>query len=140
MKSILVVDDEPLLAEVLKEELESAGYRTVCAASAHEALAHIAGGTIDLVLSDVRMPFVSGVQLLTSIRARWPERPYVILMSGLADTRSLAALAGGAQGVLGKPICCEELRRMVEGLLDEPKERSQSPASGDGSADVPQTG
>jgi DNA-binding response OmpR family regulator len=140
MKSILIVDDEPLLAEVLKDELESAGYHTVCAASANEALAEIARGTIDLVLSDVRMPFVSGVELLTSIRARWPERPYVILMSGLTDTQTMAALASGAQAVLGKPICCDELRCTVAELLEGPKERSAPPGFDRGSADVPQTG
>lgn len=140
MKSILIVDDEPLLAEVLKDELESAGYRTVCATSANEALDEIARGTIDLVLSDVRMPFVSGVQLLKAIRARWPERPYVILMSGLTDTRTMAVLASGAQAVLGKPICCDELRRKIAELLEEPQERSEPPGFDASSADVPQTG
>lgn len=118
MKSILIVDDEPLLAEVLKDELECAGYRTACASSANEALAQIADGTFDLVISDVRMPDVSGVQLLAAIRARWPERPYVILMSGLTDTRTIAAMASGAQAVLGKPICCDELRGKVAELLE----------------------
>jgi CheY-like chemotaxis protein len=114
MRSILLVDDDPLQTELLKEELELAGYRAACVHSGHDAWAFLEREMVDVVISDVGMPRMSGPQLLEAIRKRWPVRPGVILVSAFADLTPAAALAMGAQALLDKPIDLGELYRHID--------------------------
>jgi CheY-like chemotaxis protein len=136
MKSILLVDDDPLQTDLLKEEVELAGYRAVCVNSGHDALAYLEREMVDVVISDVGMPRMSGPQLLVAIRKRWPVRPGVILVSAFADLTPAAALAMGAQALLDKPIDLDELYRHIGVLCahrDAPPSCNCNCSQGDGS-------
>src|SRR3712207_892544 len=82
---VLVVDDEPLLCDVLVFYLEDAGYETLVAHSGHEALELLSKRPVDAVVSDIRMPSGSGIELLDSIKATMPGKPVVLFMTAHSD-------------------------------------------------------
>jgi excisionase family DNA binding protein len=101
---VLVVDDDDQLREVIRVNLESAGYSVAEAANAENALRAIEGKAPDLVLLDVVMPGVDGWQLLQRMQERHGSIP-VIMFSGQVDEQSVAEVARrGAQDFVGKPF------------------------------------
>jgi CheY-like chemotaxis protein len=84
---VLVVDDNDDVREVILAYLETLGYRTLQAASGHEAVELLAGdgADVDLLMADYAMPGMSGTELARAARAKWPELP-VIVITGYADT------------------------------------------------------
>jgi len=118
MSRILVIDDEQVVRTVVLEILESAGYGVVGAASAEEALARLDGGNFDLVVSDVVMSGLSGLELLEAVRARQASLP-VILVTGAGTYDTLSrALMRGAAGLVTKPFTHAELKQAVAEALD----------------------
>ena len=116
--SILVVDDEPALREILKEELEYLGANVNEAANGHEAFELVRKTSFDAVISDIRMPGGDGVELLTRIRQGHPTMPVVMLITGFADITVEEAYAKGAAAVLSKPFdlgtLTKELVRLIQ--------------------------
>lgn len=78
---ILVVDDEEEVREILAETLEEFGYAVTTAGSGEEALRRLDGDGIAMVITDVRMPGMSGLDLAEQVRRRWPAVK-VVLISG----------------------------------------------------------
>lgn len=115
-KTILVVDDDDLLRQVLTGEMRRLGYVTLQAGSGHEAFALVKEKNVDLVLSDVRMPNGTGIELLDLIRARG-ERPKVLLISGYTDISEAEAVGRGALGLLEKPFDRQRLMDLIESAL-----------------------
>jgi DNA-binding NtrC family response regulator len=100
---VLVVDDEPDLLESCAYFLERAGYETRCASSAAEALEMLQQESFGVVLSDVRMPRMSGMELLSAIRERDPDIE-VLLLTGYPDLQmAVSAIKQGAFDYLAKP-------------------------------------
>jgi DNA-binding NtrC family response regulator len=110
---ILVVDDEPAIRFSLMELLGSAGHQVREAAHAPEALAALEGDPADLVISDLNMPAMDGMQLLEEVRARYPGTLFV-LMTAFGDERAaVRALQAGAYDYLPKPFDNEEIRSIT---------------------------
>ena len=84
-KSVLVVDDEEDLREILRFELEDQGYNVLEADGVDEALSQLSKNHVDVVVSDIRMPERSGIELLKEIRIKHHDKPALIFMSGFAD-------------------------------------------------------
>ena len=78
-KKILVVDDEPAIVSTLKDSLEALGYQSVGASNGKEALQLVDKDAFDLVITDIRMPEKSGIDLLHQLKERHPELPVVII-------------------------------------------------------------
>ena len=92
---ILCVDDEPNIVAALKRLFRGSGYQVITATSGAEALACLEQEPVDLVFSDMRMPGMSGAQLLEQIRQRWPHTTRVLL-TGYSDINStIAAINSG---------------------------------------------
>lgn len=106
---VLVVDDDGDSREVLSLVLADAGYTVETARNAPEAMEKISTFSADLVLSDLQMPGMSGLELIRALRARGDAQP-VILLTG-AETKDLctSAQAYGAAACLSKPANLEEL-------------------------------
>ncbi|MFQ5706345.1 MAG: sigma-54-dependent transcriptional regulator [bacterium] len=103
-KSILIVDDEASVRESLDKALSKAGYATRTAKSGKEALAVLAESSVDLILSDVRMPDVDGIELLKSIKERF-ENIEVILITGYGTIETaVEAMKEGAYDFISKPF------------------------------------
>ncbi|MEO6597983.1 MAG: response regulator, partial [Planctomycetota bacterium] len=114
---VLVVDDEPDLAESCAFFLERAGHEARCATSATEALGLMAAHEFALVVSDVRMPRMSGMELLAAIKARDPDVE-VLLITGYPDLQmAVAAIKQGAFDYLAKPYAEKDLLERVAKAL-----------------------
>jgi len=116
-ETILVVDDEPALRNVAAEMLRLAGYRVLMASDGDEALDILGSHSVDLVLSDVIMPYMDGYQLAKRIERLYPEVK-VQLASGYSDNRHIEA--GNVQlhkTLLNKPYSSFELMSRISQLL-----------------------
>ena len=110
---VLVVDDEPLVRDVMRRQLERAGYRTRTAESGPAVLAlldELDAGEVRAVLLDLSMPEMSGAETLRRLVAKVPDLPVLILSGHVPDPAELA----GAAGILQKPVRMGELLAAVE--------------------------
>ena len=110
-KTLLLVDDEPSMLNALLRELRGEGYELLTAASGTEALQMLQTREVPVVLSDHRMPGMSGVEFLTQVRALWPDSVRMVL-SGYADIEAItnAVNHGNIYKFLNKPWDSAELR------------------------------
>jgi DNA-binding NtrC family response regulator len=117
-KRILIVDDEPGYRELYAGALRAASFETLAAASGEEAIALIAGGAApDMVVSDVRMPGIDGLELIGKARAILPELPF-LMITAFPDLRdAVSAMKTGAVDYLEKPIDLDELTTAVSDAL-----------------------
>ena len=115
--SVLLVEDEAPLRKLVSTILSAAGYRVIEAASGDEALARAAAaGPIDLLLTDVVMPSMSGPELVSRLRSGWPELA-VLYMSGYDRELLGQKPPEGATEVLPKPFTPRELLARINELL-----------------------
>src|SRR4051794_28382865 len=109
MSRILVIDDEDVIRMLVMEILESAGHDVTGADSAECALGLLEESDFDLVVSDVVMPGLSGLELLEAVRARRASLPVVLVTgAGTYDTLS-QALMRGAAGPVAEPVAPKDL-------------------------------
>jgi len=113
---VLLVDDEPLLLRSMVKLVRSLGYEVFQAASSEQALEVLSREAIDLVLSDVTMPGISGIELAREVALRFPN-VRVLLASGYAD--GLGAATPGVSAVLNKPVGRKELALAISTALLE---------------------
>ena len=112
---ILVVEDDASLREAIGDALAFAGYEVVPAIHGKEALAVLHGDRkIDLVLSDVEMPELGGIQLLTEVKIKWPEIPVVLMTAYAEVSQAVDAIQHGAADYLVKPFEAD----VLIGLMD----------------------
>jgi DNA-binding NtrC family response regulator len=116
-RRILVVDDEPVVRELVAEMLGMAGYDAV-ATDQVDVLAHLSDETVCLVVSDIRMPGLTGFDLLDLVHERRPGLPVLLVTAQLTDGNVTEASARGAAGVLGKPFSRQELCDAVSVTLE----------------------
>lgn len=122
---ILIVDDEPLIQSILAEEFEDAGYEVSKASSGSEAFQTLTQNKVDLIVSDVKMPGMSGIDLLLKIQSHLPQPPPMVLVSAFSETTAQEAYHEGAQGVFAKPIDYEALSKTVRKRLLPMREQYQ---------------
>jgi putative two-component system response regulator len=112
--TILVVDDDPYVLESTVSLLDEFGYAVVSCNSARKAMTKIQGNKVDAVLSDIKMPEISGVELLGMIRHAHPEIP-VVLMTAYAELDiAINAIKKGAFDFITKPFTPEYLNHTIE--------------------------
>ncbi len=114
----LVVDDEPRLRQVLVRLMEADGFECVQAGSGVEALEQLGRAPVTLLLSDLRMPQMDGIELLREVRARYPDSA-VVMITAVADVEvAVSCLSLGAMDYLTKPFHLEEVRARVLQALE----------------------
>ncbi len=111
---IVVVDDEADIVDILAEALRADGYVAETFTHPVRACEYILASPPELVVTDLYMPYLSGAELVTRVRAVSSSLP-IIIMSASANSRSLALLP--AQGFLGKPFDLDDLSELVAKLL-----------------------
>lgn len=110
---ILVVDDEEDLRDILHAALVEEGYAVEVAKDGVEAVERLAVTDYDLIVSDIRMPRLGGIELLQEARARWPTTE-VVLVTGYASAETeMEARRLGAFGWLEKPVELDDLLATV---------------------------
>lgn len=115
--NVLVVDDEDYILVLLEEVLQVLGYRPLTASNAAAALDIIASNCVDLVITDMDMPGMSGMELLQKVKGVNPQLPIIFITGYGVDRAARAAQEYGADGFLGKPFHIEDLRRCISRLL-----------------------
>ncbi|MFT5698497.1 MAG: CheY-like chemotaxis protein [Desulforhopalus sp.] len=118
-KHILVVDDEPLLVRLNKRQLENAGYTVSVSTASLEALEMLskALGKYSLLLTDLTMPGLSGLELIRKVRLQLPDLP-VIVLTGMSDPETEGHLYDlGVKDVVIKPLLEDELLAAVSKVL-----------------------
>ena len=125
--SILLVDDEPFLREIMGVWLGRAAGQVLCAENGAEALKVLAANKIDLIVSDVRMPVMDGIALLKKIKETGGPTPRVIFITGFSDITLREAFDMGVEAVLEKPIPREELLSIAARALAEADELWREP-------------
>nr|WP_305037038.1 sigma-54 dependent transcriptional regulator [Pigmentiphaga sp. H8] len=116
---VLFVDDDPAMREANQQTLELAGFRVETAVSAAEALERVPADFAGIVVTDVRMPVVDGLELFRRLRERDPDLP-VILITGHGDVdMAVAAMHEGAYDFLAKPYPAERLATAARNALDK---------------------
>jgi response regulator RpfG family c-di-GMP phosphodiesterase len=115
----LVVDDEPRLRQVLVHLMRNDGFACLEAGNGEEALVHLQRHPITLVMSDLRMPKMDGLELLRQTRARFPDVA-VVMITAIADVEvAVSCLAIGAMDYLTKPFHLEEVRARVAQAMEK---------------------
>jgi DNA-binding response OmpR family regulator len=120
VSTILIVDDEKSVRSLLYDLLEIEGHHVLEAADGPEALYRLHCGGVDLVLLDVMMPGMSGIEVLTEIRRdeEFPRMPVLMLTAAGDDVTTWAGLTAGADVYLEKPFDQVNLLAWVDRLLE----------------------
>ncbi|MBC8377441.1 MAG: sigma-54-dependent Fis family transcriptional regulator [FCB group bacterium] len=118
MTKILIVDDEQLQRESLAGFLKKIGYDVSTAESAQTALAHMYKHPVDIVLSDYKMPYMTGADLLKEVKSRHPNVILVLITAfGTVDI-AVDAMKSGAWDFLTKPVDLDQLETLLKGIED----------------------
>lgn len=129
-RSILIVEDEEKISRLLEIELEMEGYRTARCSSGADALVLYRGGNWDLVLLDVMLPGMSGIELLRRIRTQDPLTPVILLTAKSSVEDKVSGLDLGANDYITKPFQIEELLARIRAAL-RLRATAAEPAAGD---------
>jgi DNA-binding NtrC family response regulator len=117
-KRILVVDDDESLRWVTQAQLQQSGYDVAAAADAASALEHIRNSPPDLAITDLKMPGMSGLDLLKAIRAEYPEIIVIMVTAFGTVENAVEAMKAGAYDYITKPVNVDELRLIVDRGLE----------------------
>jgi CheY-like chemotaxis protein len=118
MRRLLVVDDERVVRELMVEVLERAGHSVVACDRPDAALELLAVDSFDLLLTDLAMPSLSGLELLERVRALRPGLPVIVATGAGTDHDLTTAVERGATAALTKPFTHAQLRDAVTAALE----------------------
>ncbi|HOO46547.1 MAG TPA: response regulator transcription factor [Deltaproteobacteria bacterium] len=115
---ILVVEDDQALALGLRINLEAEGYEVIHVTTAEEGIQTLEGSSIDLVVLDIMLPGITGIEALEEIRRNDPRLPVLILTAKSAPDDKVEGLKAGADDYLTKPFHLEEFLLRIKRILD----------------------
>ncbi len=118
---VLVVDDEPAIREMLAQILETAGYATHTARDGQEALEILERESYDLVILDIYMPRLDGIELLSELRMRWILPKVIVITGDNAPETLLRAVREEAYQYINKPVAADDLLPLVADVLAAPQ-------------------
>ncbi len=118
-KSILIVEDEKLVRLVLEKKLEQEGYHIVTAANGQEAIEKIRQTEFDLVLTDLKLQDITGLEVLEEVKKVFPDTIVVVLTGYGSMSSAIEAMSKGAYYYLNKPCSDEELKITIRRGLEK---------------------
>src|SRR5438477_12427022 len=117
-RTLLVADDDPGLRESLNRTLTRAGYRVILASDGRAALEQLQGSGIDLVLTDLRMPGLTGLEVLRAVKTLVPDVDVILLTAFGTVEEAVSAMKDGAYDFITKPFRGEQLLKLVSKALE----------------------
>jgi DNA-binding NtrC family response regulator len=117
--SILVVDDDPGAQRALLQVLKKEGYSVDAASSATAALEKLQEQSVDLLVTDIRMERMDGMELMREVRQRWPDLPVIIMTAFASIDTAIRSIHAGAYDYVSKPYEIAELRLIVRRALEQ---------------------
>lgn len=120
-KSILIVDDSETVRQVLQLALGNAGYQVIEAEDGFDALDKLSEAQVDMLITDLNMPNMDGLELIKKVRAGGQHRftPIVMLTTESSEEKKKAGREAGASGWIVKPFKPEQLLKVVKLVLGE---------------------
>ena len=115
-RTILVIEDDTEVLSVIIKHLTQSGYEVIAATDGMEGLKKLDSGGFDLVITDIVMPYVSGVGVVTALKEKKPQIP-VIAITGYGKEPEAAAVEKNADLVLAKPVRMSVLKDYIAELL-----------------------
>ena len=125
-ESMLIVEDEETLRESLKRVLLRDGYTVDTVNSAESALRSIEDGTYDLIITDIILPGIDGIELVRRVREKTPDQAVIVITAYASLETAVGALRAGAYDYVVKPIIHEEIKRTVRNALQEKALRTEN--------------
>jgi len=119
VKPILIVDDEPIVRESLRDWLIDAGYQVITAESGEEAIGIIEQGDIDIMILDIRLPGRSGISVLREVREKKPNIKTIIITAYPSSELTAQALGLGMTDYLIKPVAPDALEGLIREALEK---------------------
>lgn len=116
-KSILIVDDNPNMSSLLTEMLEIFEYDSVMADDGEAALRELENQKFSLVITDMKMPNMSGLELLEKVREKYPGLPVVLISGYSVDSMSNESSTVKPDGFLSKPFMMNDVEQMLKRLI-----------------------
>jgi two-component system chemotaxis response regulator CheY len=119
MKRILTVDDSASIRQMVSFTLRKAGYEVVEAVDGQDGLTKVGGGKFDLIITDLNMPNVDGIQLITAVRKvpGYPFTPILMLTTESQAEKKDAGRKAGATGWIVKPFDADQLISVIQKLV-----------------------
>ncbi|EKD37544.1 MAG: hypothetical protein ACD_75C01094G0008 [uncultured bacterium] len=114
MASVLVVDDERSMRDFLKILLEKEGHKVVTADNGDKALEILGNQSLDVVVSDIRMPGITGIELLELIKKESPDLPVIMITAFASPDDAVLAMKNGAFDYISKPFNVDEIKSVIE--------------------------
>lgn len=111
--TVLIVDDEPDILELMEEEFRYCGYKTLTAVCGNDAIKALDEKHVDIVVSDYKMPNGNGMAVLTYVN-KMQDAPIFFFVSGQADVSVEDAIRAGAKKIFAKPFDLDDLIREIE--------------------------
>jgi len=118
-KKILIVDDEPSMRLALSESLESCGYKVETSESGEDALAKFQAGKFEVVITDMRMPGIGGMEVLRGIKKVSSQTPIVVITAYGTVNTAVEAMKEGASDFIMKPFSVDHLESIVKKVVAE---------------------
>lgn len=118
-EKLLIVEDEEVLCESLERVFSRDGYEVSTASTAETALAVFDGGSYDLVISDIILPGMDGIEFLKKVKDIFPDQPVIIMTAYASLETAVEALRAGAYDYVVKPIIHEEIKQIVRNVLSQ---------------------
>ncbi|HZN49904.1 MAG TPA: sigma-54 dependent transcriptional regulator [Methylomirabilota bacterium] len=116
--TLLIADDDPGLRESLERTLTREGYRVVLASDGRAALERVQAGGVDLIVTDLRMPGLTGLELLRAAKAIMPDVDVILLTAFGTVEEAVKAMKDGAYDFLTKPFRREQLIKLIDKALE----------------------
>src|SRR5512145_468085 len=118
-KSILIVEDEETLRDSIKRIFTKEGYAVEAVDSAEKGLALLEAGAYDVIISDIILPGMDGIEMLTKVREQIPDQLFIVVTAYASLDTSVKALRAGAYDYIMKPIIHEEIKQVVKNALKQ---------------------
>jgi DNA-binding NtrC family response regulator len=113
-RQILIVDDNPHMSSLLADTLEFFSYQGIAAKDGEEALRKLEEKSFDMVITDLRMPKMGGMDLLRTIKDKFPNLPVVVITGFGTDSSKSDAFSARADGFLSKPFRIDEIQELLQ--------------------------
>ena len=126
MATILYVDDEPTVGLILEDTLQRAGHRALGARSVPEALQILGTGEVELIISDYRMPGISGLELLEMLKREGHDVPLIMITGYASIEHAVSAIKAGAIDYITKPVQPAQLELAVTQALEVSRLRAEN--------------
>jgi DNA-binding NtrC family response regulator len=125
-KSILIVEDEETLRESIKRIFAKEGYAVEAVDSAEKCLSLLESTLYDVIISDIILPGMDGIEMLSKVREQVPEQIFIVVTAYASLDTSVKALRAGAYDYIMKPIIHEEIKQVVRNALKQKSLQSEN--------------